>query len=256
MIKEQTHIFAFFMQQLPVLEKKGIHEQAVLRDPSLLHRLITVLRLEPGRQFILFDQTRNLTCQITAVINKDYIYVTVIEDRLHQPLAPMIHWLLPLLERDAFREAVYALTAMGATSIQPLITKKIHRAWINPKEIERLQRIMISAAEQSKQFVLPTLMPVQDISCLPDSVTAQKSTARIFFDSTGSLSEQVIKQLWDSQPTSILCIVGPEGDLTHQEKDRVQSQNFIQCALTPTILRAETAVIVAMGMLRSLIRST
>ena len=43
-------------------------------------------------------------------------------------------------------------------------------------------------------------------------------------------------------------------DLTEQEKNLLQDQGFLFCALTPTILRAQQAVALSAGLIRSLLR--
>ena len=45
--------------------------------------------------------------------------------------------------------------------------------------------------------------------------------------------------------------VGPEGDLTQEEKDYLKQQGFVFCRLTPTVLRARQAVALGLGILRS-----
>ena len=50
-------------------------------------------------------------------------------------------------------------------------------------------------------------------------------------------------------------LVGPEGDLTHEEKQFVDDHGFIFCKLTPTIMRAHQAVAVGLGVLRSMLRT-
>ncbi len=66
---------------------------------------------------------------------------------------PEIRWCIPLIAKEAFEDIVYNFTAMGVASIQPLVTEKVKRSWGGDRERARLDRIMIAAAEQSKQFV-------------------------------------------------------------------------------------------------------
>jgi len=48
-------------------------------------------------------------------------------------------------------------------------------------------------------------------------------------------------------------MIGPEGDLTAQEKELLKERGVQFLRLTPTILRAQQAVVVAMGIFRSLL---
>jgi RsmE family RNA methyltransferase len=51
-----------------------------------------------------------------------------------------------------------------------------------------------------------------------------------------------------------VLFVGPEGDLTDQEKVLLKQNGFIFCALTPTILRACEAIALGAGVVRSILR--
>ena len=52
---------------------------------------------------------------------------------------------------------------------------------------------------------------------------------------------------------NIVLMVGPEGDLMGDEKAYLNGNGFVFCQLTPTILRAQQAVTVSVGALRSLL---
>ena len=51
-------------------------------------------------------------------------------------------------------------------------------------------------------------------------------------------------------PTNI--IIGPEGDLSDEEYEKLRKNHITECALAPQILRAETAAIAGVAMLESL----
>ncbi|PKN03448.1 hypothetical protein CVU75_02160, partial [Candidatus Dependentiae bacterium HGW-Dependentiae-1] len=52
----------------------------------------------------------------------------------------------------------------------------------------------------------------------------------------------------------ILLLVGPEGDLTEEEKGAISRAGVQFCKLTPTVLRAMQATAVGMGVVRSVIQ--
>lgn len=160
---------------------------------------------------------------------------------------------MPLLKREAFEEALYSLTELGAHTIQPLLTKKTVRLFGAEREMTRCQKILRAAAEQSKQFVIPTLLPIipLDLWLLKPSLP---DTIKIFFDPEGLPLYQVIETMKQKKGSTIIACAGPEGDLTYEEKLMLNDQGFLFCALTPSILRAQQAVAVGLGSLRSLLR--
>ena len=104
---------------------------------------------------------------------------------------------------------------------------------------------MIAAAEQSKQFIIPTMHMVIDLK----DWKPQGSSYSIFFDGGGTPLKEVLHDL-DRQVDEFIACVGPEGDLTKEEKHQLKDQGFIFCALTPTILRAKQSIAVGLGVLR------
>ena len=55
------------------------------------------------------------------------------------------------------------------------------------------------------------------------------------------------------QPKQISLMVGPEGDLTMDEKELLKERDVQFLCLTPTVLRAQQAVAVSLGIFRSLL---
>ena len=78
-------------------------------------------------------------------------------------------------------------------------------------------------------------------------------SSKLFFDPQGAHFFDIMQRLHSDQPKEVLLLVGPEGDLTSQEKEVVRANNFIFCALTPTIIRAVQATGLAVGFIRSLL---
>lgn len=254
-MKNEKHEFAFFSEEVTRLVKEQ-HEY-VVHDKELLHRLGTIVRAKPGETLILFNSDVHTQCEIVACSKKE-IVLRVLVRKKNIVIKPAITWLLPVLEREAFEDALYALTAMGATEIIPVITEKSRREWGSEKERERAQRLMVAAIEQSKQFCVPNIGVTKKLTDVVDlKGTNQFGTnkfgtnTKIFFDAQGDAAFEVIKKVRENGVEAVVCCVGPEGDLTNAEKELMRTHNFIFCALTPTILKASAAVEVGMGLLRS-----
>ncbi len=246
---ERAHEFAFYSPAVSSIHQEASLDIYELADPELVHRIGTILRLEKGDKFILFDSHFHLKATIIGFDGKRSLTIQLHEIEKNKRLTPEIHWLLPLLKRDAFEEAFYTLTELGATSIQPLLTQKTTRLWAD-KEFTRGQKIMIAATEQSKQFVLPYVYPVIPLDMWLFK-THPPFVAKIFFDPAGISLREALTLIEGQKMHGIIACVGPEGDLTYEEKLMLTDQGFIFCSLTPTILRAHQAITVGLGALRS-----
>lgn len=239
---ESTHVFALYYLALPV-EKSSF----VVHDEAVMRRIVDVLRLRQGERVILFNRDMRVDA-IVEKVEKKSITISVQKKQTNSALKPSITLALPILKKEAFEEAVYAATEIGATSIQPIITSKVHRE-LYPKEHERLTRIIISAAELSKNFSFPELREPMSLDEYLKSLTNDE--IKIFCDPQGTPAYELLQGFKKQEHASYVLMIGPEGDLTHEEKMSLQEKKFLLCALTPTILRAQQAVTVALGILRS-----
>lgn len=240
-----THEFALYYSLLQHYSlKKDAHIS--IDDKDLIHRIMHVLRLKENESFKLFDQTNHATVRIDAV-QKKAISLTVIDHAPNHILKPHITFYLPLLKRESLESAIYSCVEVGANQIQLIITKKIHRAWQN-KEMERLQKIAIAAAEQSKNFAFPEICSPQT---LQEALKTNKAGVSIFFDPTGKNPSDIIKKA--QLASKIALMVGPEADLEAEEKEALLAQNWLFCPLTPTVLQAQTAVSLGLGLFRTLV---
>lgn len=249
-MNEEKHQFSLYW---PQLSKKTytIGSQITITDLNLYHRICRVVRLQKNDQVVLFDRHYHLSL---ILINSDKINILVFEVsgfETNTILKPPITFLLPLLKRDAFEHAIYSLVELGANEIQLVATQKIQRKWGGQKELDRLEKIIIAAAEQSKNYVFPSVYnPTQlkqIVSTLPES------TINIFFDPQGIPAFELIQTIHKKLPKHIVLLVGPEGDLALQEKELLVQSEFSFCTLTPTILRAQQAATVSLGLIRSLL---
>lgn len=249
---ESAHEFALYCPLVSELAHDSQADIYQLSDPELVQRIVTVLRLEKGDTIILFDSLLHVKATIVGFDGRRSITIQLHDIEKNKRLTPEIQWLLPLLKREAFEEALYSLCELGATSVQPVLTQKTTRFWAGEKEGLRAQRIMIAAAEQSKQFVMPFVHPIIPLElCVIQSL--QPAVVKLFFDPAGIPLREAVAIIESQRIHHIIACTGPEGDLTYEEKLLLTDQGFIFCALTPTILRAQEALVVGLGALRSLL---
>lgn len=245
---KNAHEFALYVENFSSL-LASVHDGTLtIADESLAHRMQHVLRAEVGESCVLFDRQQYAQCTVQGYLKRAAV-MRVESVHATEKLSPEIIFLLPVLKKEAFETALYSLVESGATFIQPVITQKIHRQWITAKDMDRLQRIMIAAAEQAKQYHFAQLLEPQK---LVDVLQQSYAGASIFFEPHGTPLLDVAHAVRDQKPSSLRLLIGPEADLTDDEKALVASVGFTVCALTPTILRASSAAALAQGIFRSI----
>lgn len=158
-VHDTSHQFAFYSDLLHVILAERHRDIVEIADIELVHRMLTVLRLQRSDRIILFNSSHHVIATIVQADVRKSITIQIHEIIENKKLQPQIQWLLPLLKKEAFEEALYSLTELGAQVIQPMLTQKSIRLF-GERETSRCQKIMRAAAEQSKQFVIPELLPI------------------------------------------------------------------------------------------------
>jgi 16S rRNA (uracil1498-N3)-methyltransferase len=250
-VNKEKHEFALFVESLSSLIQRTIPGQEfIISDEKLFHRIMTVLRLRIDDSCVVFDQKIHALCTITALSGKKQIHMIMQSKQLTTALRPNITFLLPLLKRDDYEGALYSLAEIGVNTIQLVSTQKTHTSWSDERDGDRARRILIAAAEQSKNYAIPELKaPIALDKALQ---TMSNGLTKVFFDPLGERFFSVMSALYDNQPDHIVLLIGPEGDLSSEEKKIVKEKGFIFCALTPTIVRAVQAAALGAGLVRSL----
>lgn len=231
-MQNSKHMFSFFYKGLSQLDE-GMH---VIEDDVLLHRLKNVIRAVVGQTIVLFDQQCHAEFVIEKFQGKSKCTGIVSTRQHNHTIKPSITFLLPVLKSEALHETVYNLAESGVTKIQLVSTEKTS-AKLSLKHVEKLQKIVHAAAEQSKYYAFPVVRPVV---ALRDVITNYQESQKFYFDVHGKQFQDWFSVIDDKK--EIVLLAGPEGDLTDSEKEMVKQTGFVFCALTKTVLRSVRAI--------------
>jgi 16S rRNA (uracil1498-N3)-methyltransferase len=229
---------------------KSVGKTVVVENKELAHRLANIVRVQHNDRLILFDRNYHVVGILEKYEGKKTIKIAVIAYVKNKKLSPHIVFLLPLLKREACERALYSLVELGAQEIQLILTEKVQRKWQGQKDLDRINRIVIAAAEQSKNFAFPK---VKEPLWLADILLLPCQGSQIFFDANGDQLRVGIDNLIKKKATHITLMIGPEGDLTDHEKMLLRDHGFSFYMLTSTVLRSFQAAAVSLGAVRSLL---
>ena len=127
-------------------------------------------------------------------------------------------------------------TELGVTKFIPIITDRTIIRKINSN---RLEKIIIESSEQSNRLKIPIL---EKVIPLENFIKNNQKLNIIFGDLNTDNKNINTKKLSDNNPICIL--IGPEGDFTEDERQKILGLKNIQCLkINNNILRAETAAI-------------
>jgi 16S rRNA (uracil1498-N3)-methyltransferase len=128
-------------------------------------------------------------------------------------------------------------TEIGVDEITPLLCRFSERKQLR---IDRLQKIILSAAKQSLTPYLPKLNEMTD--CTEFIRRTEEETrfiAHCYKEDKRDLRNEI------KPGKSVVVMIGPEGDFSEQEIAEALQHNFVPVSLGDSRLRTETAGIVA-----------
>jgi 16S rRNA (uracil1498-N3)-methyltransferase len=147
----------------------------------------------------------------------------------------------PTKNMDRIEWFIEKATEAGIDEISFIETENSERAKVN---MERCEKITISAMKQSKQWFLPRLNFLQK---LPVALTQHQSdNAYIAWCETPETTLLVHKLMTATAAFQrITILIGPEGDFTATEVLQATQAGFQSVSLGHSILRTETAALFA-----------
>lgn len=207
------------------------NEKAVtITEHNTLHHMVRVLQLKKGEKIEVVENGTVVMIEITELDAKKLDGVIEKEEGGVKPKRT-ITLALSVIKKDTFELVVSKASELGVSVIIPLITTRTIKKELR---LARLRDIAREAIEQSEQTVIPEIQEPQTLTEL-----LEKTTGEVW---VGVPHEQV-KLAPQSDVATI--IIGPEGGLTDDEVARIVKAGGRTFGLTTTILKAETAAIIA-----------
>lgn len=221
--------------------------------PEQSHYLARVLRLPEGAAVRLFNaRDGEYFAEITEAAKK---CVTLVAGRQLRPTASAPDlWLLFAPIRKSLTDLIIEKSVeLGVSKILPVRTM-----WTNgpPVRSDRLERIIIEAAEQTERLDIPELLAEQ---ALADVIGGWPSDRKIYYcDEAGEESEAawggnrnrappMLEVLAGGRSGPVAILIGPEGGFAPEERKDLRNRPYVApVSLGPRILRAETAAIAAL----------
>ena len=207
-------------------------------DKSQSHYVSKVMRLKEKEVFSLFNSSGEWEAKILN-ITKTIVEFNVTK-QLRQKENTKDLWLaFSPIKSNYFNFMIQKATELGVTKFLPIIFERTIVRKINK---ERLEKVIIEAAEQSNRITVPIIEEPQKLKNF-----LSNDMDLIFTDLNSANTKIDLKKL-TTKPTCV--IVGPEGDFSEQEREEILKFNGVQSIkINENILRSETAVISALSII-------
>ena len=208
-------------------------------DKSQSHYVSKVMRIKENEVFSLFNNSGEWEAKILTV-SKSIVEFNVTK-QLRQKENPKELWLaFSPIKSNYFNFMIQKATELGVTKFLPIIFDRTIVRKINK---ERLEKVIIEAAEQSNRIQVPNIEDSQKLNNFLD-----KNDVDLIFTDLNSTNNKVDLKKLSNKPTCI--VVGPEGDFSESEREEILSYKSVQAIkINENILRSETAVISAISII-------
>ena len=225
-----SNIRLFFPKSLSINLKDKL-------DKSQSHYISKVMRIKESEVFSLFNSGGEWEAKILN-ISKSLVEFNITK-QLRQKEYPKELWLaFSPIKSNYLNFMIQKATELGVTKFLPIIFDRTVVRKINK---ERLEKVIIEAAEQSNRINVPSIEEPKSLKKFLDD----KKMDLIFTDLNSKTNKLDLKKLTNN-PSCI--IVGPEGDFSETEREEILSYNGVQAIkINENILRSETAVISALS---------
>jgi len=212
-------------------------------DKSQSHYVNKVMRVKVSEVFSLFNSSGEWEAKILT-ISKSIVEFNITK-QLRQKESTKELWLaFSPIKSNYFNFMIQKATELGVTKFLPIIFDRTIVRKINK---ERLEKVIIEAAEQSNRLNVPSIENPQSLK----SFLNNKKMDLIFTD-LNSKNKKLDLAKSTSNPTCV--IIGPEGDFSEEEREEILTFKDVQpIKINENILRSETAVISALSIVSYLI---
>lgn len=217
--------------------------RVITLDIKWAHYLLDVLRLGPGQEVTLFDDSGKRA--LGTLLPQMQVRIDEALPPVHEPQTSLV-LVQGILKGQKMDTVVEKAVELGASKIVPVVTERTIVK--DTRKVERWRKIALEAARQSGRGLVPEV--------------SEPTTWHAVFTSEARMQGYVFWEHGGELPTPpaneqghIIAAIGPEGGLTEHEVQAACTCGLAPATLGQFTLRAETASIAALAILSHLIRA-
>lgn len=220
-------------------------------DAAESHHAANVLRAKKGVQVVVFDgRGVQASAEIVEAGNRGVLLQKISESR-SDPARCRVTLAQAIPKGKNMDLIIEKATELGAAAIIPLLTDRTIVRY-EPEEATakqlKWQRVAIEAAKQCGQ----NRVPIVNTPASYKSVIANNLSFDLKLIASLQQNAERMKTVFskiDERPTSVVILIGPEGDFTPAEITAAEAAGCHPVTLGPIILRTETAALYCLSIL-------
>lgn len=231
------------------IESKQVKNNIVeVSDKENYQHIAKSLRARVGETLLLIDENQiqyettisEITnSKVVAKVDNSYPSKRFLDFELYLAQSP--------LRSDAQGLIIEKATELGVEGVYPIMTDNcaLNKSVVE-KKVPKWQRVMYESSKQCERALVPTCYDATTL----DKILAENSFDKIIVFCE-RIADKTVRDSFKEQPIKkgdkVLVVIGPEGGFSQKEFDYFKDKSLEMLTLGDLILRAETAVVVALG---------
>lgn len=210
------------------------------------YHIIKVMRNKIGDKIEVVIDKKLYICEIIQI--NDLVTVKRVEEVECNSELPCYVTIAQSLVKEQKMDLILQKSCeLGVSEIIPINTTRsiVKLEKKETKKVERWNKILKEASEQSKRIVIPKINEIMDIKDIVKLDYDIKILCTVN-ELSMSLKEVLEKNLHDLK---ILLVIGPEGGFTDTEEKILIENGFISTSFGSRVLRTETASLYALSII-------
>ena len=202
------------------------------------YHIIRVMRMNKQDKVEVVDNQKEYICEIISL--DENVKCKILEEiKEKEKKIPHVIIVQSLVKEQKMDYILQKSTELGVDEIIPLNAERSIIKIDNKenKKIERWNKVLKEASEQSKRNTIPILDKIYSLKDLKDIDIKHKYICSV------KEKEKTIKSILSkiSISDTILFVIGPEGGLSDKEEEMLVESGFERITLGSNVLRTETA---------------
>ena len=222
-------------------------------------QMMAVLRMAPGQTVTVLDNSGwQYQVALERLTPADAVGAVRTRTLVNSEPRTKITLFVGMIRAPRLEIVLQKGTELGVVAFVPVLCQRslVGQAdELNPAKLDRWERIIVEAAEQSGRGKLPQLMPAATLEQACEQARGlslmmwegeREGRLRDALQAAGG-AENGQRRGAAARPFSVNLFVGPEGGFTTEEAERARAAGATPVTMGPRVLRAETASIAAVS---------
>ena len=214
------------------------------------HHAIKVLRTSVGEEILISDGAGNWVRASVENIEKKTFTAKVLERGFQPEKSPRLIVVQGLPKSDRVKDAIEILVESGVDVIIPWQADRSISKW-RQDSLAKWQSVAVAATKQSRRFRKPEIIDGLSLSQLLE-IESENSAVLVMHESANTKLSEVVTSKFSGM-SEIVIVIGPEGGISDNELELLQSTGAHIVGLGPEVFRSAHAGGAALSAVSALI---